>query len=161
MILLLLPGCATSVDSQVEQESPAPSMPALPTVSSGWQASVTPTLQAALSGFHEVEAGVFQAHVADTAVTLSDGGFRSGDLSLQFVAWGREGAEERVLLGSLEQGACSPAKDPMGACIPRVERQDAGITEWWQGGGGSLEQGWELEQATPGVGALSLELQVE
>ncbi len=161
MILLLLPGCATSVDSQVEAGLPASPAPALPTVTTAWEASVTPALRAALSGFHEVEEGVFQAQVADTSAILNDGGFRSGDLSLQFVAWGREGAVEPVRPGKLEQGACSPAKDPMGDCVPRVERTDAGITEWWQGGGASLEQGWDIDAALPGAGALSLELLVE
>ena len=51
-----------------------------------------------------------------------------------------------------------PLVDPMGDCIPAVQRDLGGVTEWWQAVDGGVQQGWVV--ATGGA-ELALELALD
>ncbi len=77
-------------------------------------------------------------------------------------AWGRAGAMVAVEPAPPVLGACQPGRArPDGACVPRLEYRDVGLTGWWAARPEGFQQGWTLEAPPTGDGPLVLDLAVE
>jgi hypothetical protein len=126
-----------------------------------WQAEVGRRLRAEAQAIR-LEDGVWQAEVADLTVRWQG---RTADLGgrlrLRTAALGRPGQSTPLPEGAPAAGACTDAVDALGACVPRLERHDGALTEWWVGQGGALAQGWTVGAPPPGEGPLTVMVAVE
>ena len=66
-----------------------------------------------------------------------------GAIRLQLSAWGREDAPRALTDAELLPAACAPEQPD---CLRRMERVHPGLTEWWVGVHGSLEQGFTIHE---------------
>jgi hypothetical protein len=74
-------------------------------------------------------------------------------------AIGRQDALESARLGRPSLGSCSgEMTGPTGECIRRIERSDGIVTEWWTARSDGFQQGWTLEVAPAGEGAVRIEV---
>ncbi|MFM2248897.1 MAG: hypothetical protein RL071_4972, partial [Pseudomonadota bacterium] len=132
-----------------------------PAATADWQAEVGRRVRAEAQAIR-LEDGVWQAEVADITVRWQG---RTADLGgrlrLRTAALGRPGQSAALPEGAPAAGACTAAVDAQGACVPRLERRDGALTEWWVGQGDALAQGWTVGAPPLGDGPLTVTVAVE
>ncbi len=83
-------------------------------------------------------------------------------LLVRSVAVGRAGAMTPIGPTPPTVGACGDGReDPTGACIQRLEYAGDALTAWWAADEAGFEQGWTVERAPAGAGALTIIVAVE
>ena len=111
-------------------------------------------------GDWSIELSAGDATVRSSGILLqSDDG---ATLGLRLDAWGRDTARRVVAPMPPEPGGCSPLVGADAGCVPALAfPYDVGMTEWWTSRNGALEQGWTVETAPGGDGALRFVVALE
>ncbi len=129
------------IDSAPSEE-PAEPRAGVPTpegTPEGWFATVQARIAAEGRAFHPRE-GAFVADLPTAGLSArldAEGVEVSGEggevLLLRSSAWGRDGALLSIGARAPALGDCTAAVEASGACVRRVELEEAGLTEWWVG----------------------------
>ncbi len=148
-----------------------PSVGAVRGASADWFAGVQARIRDSSHAFFPVQgaAGSFHAEVtehrltgrfdADKArISLGSG----SPVDLRFTGLGRADGVDAPGLGAAAYGDCiAGMTEPSGACVRRIEATGEGLTAWWAGTSDGFEQGWTVDEAPGGQGALQVDVSVD
>ena len=160
-LLALLLACGCGEGPTPESSGPAAS-------NESWLTTIRDRIAAESRAIHPAD-GAFAAAVpslglaarfdAEGVTILDPSG--SEILGLHTVEWGRDGDLRLVQTGAGTLGACLPDRDAMGRCVRQLEYVDGALTEWWIGLDNGLQQGWTIDEAPLGSGAIVIAVAID
>ena len=163
--LLSLVGCAIRPD---DSAAPEAQFRGGPVADDAWAAVAGARIANDARAIQPGQGGEFVAELPGAGLVARFGadGVRVGEanensspLTLRFTAWGREGAIRSIDATQPALGACAPTAG-MGAdgeCVRQLEYGHQGVTAWWIGIPGGVEQGWTMAEPPAGVGDIVFE----